>query len=301
MAGTKYNIRLSIEGSNLGLDTTQGPVQAANLPALALGDYAPFLMGREFMGLRLFPAGLTGQAGNDYIVRHPALHCELFDDFLGVEISPVLFNALAGTGGSPVAPAISPPATSSAANGVLLFTSGSDATATMATNGSQLTGALSGLVSNGGTVFEARIGGLSAATAQSICFGLVDVVTLSAPFTNTTGTTFVKTATNGACFLQDSRGTNKALTAISTNAAAAVQTTTLANAVNITAATFNTYRIEIDAAGNAVFFIDGVQVASQLLAVATTAVLAPSIGMFASSGTAETMLVDYVMYKQARV
>lgn len=287
---TLYNIVKSLEGNLLGLDNSQGSV----IEGLALGEYAPYLTGNNLRGLRLFALNQYGKQGSDYKLSAPILHNDVFDDFMQAVIS-TQWNALKGSDGTGVAPAIRV-----ANNGTIRLTSGAGSTHTMAVNGSQLTGALTMLVSDSGSRFETRLGNLSAATSQSICFGLVDVSTLSAPFTLATATVTAN-GTNGACFLQDSAGTNTGLNCVSVNAGGTPQVTALSNIVNVTSGKYNVYRIEIDAAGNAYFFIDNVLVATQLLAVATTSVLALSIGMFSNATSAsQTLDVDYILGQNLR-
>lgn len=290
---TVYNILKSLEGNLLGLDNTKAPALLPGGSASSLGDYAPYLTGKDFRGLRLFPIGRYGLQGSDYKIDAPVLANDVFDDFLGAAISN-FWNAVHGTdAGATVT-------ISSQNNGGVRLTSGANATHTMAANGAQITTALTNLVSDGGLRFESRLGNLSGAASQSVCFGLVDVATLSAPFTVAAG---VVTATgqNGAAFVQDAAGTNTALNAVAINAGGAVQVVPLTNAVSL-ANVFNTYRIEIDAAGNAMFFIDGVLVATIALAVATTSLLTPSIGMFAEATAASQHLdIDYILTQSNRV
>lgn len=280
-----YNVLKSIEGNLLGLDGTQ-----AGTP---LGDYSPYLMGRDFRGLRLFPTGKTGLLGSDYKVGGIFLHTEVFDDFLGKAVDVGKWNILKGSDAS----------TANAINaqsmGVDRLTTGAGSTHTMAVNGAQTVGDTNFKVSNGGARIETRLGNISALTSQSICFGFCDAFTLTAPFTLATATVTAN-GTNGACFLQDSAGTNTHLNAVAVNAAGSPQVVALTNDVDTAA--FHVYRVEIDAAGNATYFIDGVLVATILLAVATTAVLAPTVGMFSNATSAsQTLDVDYIYAQAARV
>lgn len=284
-----YSIRNSILGQLLGLDNTD--LKTGFAP---LGDYVPFLMGKDLRGIRYFPVGKNGVQGNDYKVSPPFVHNDVFDDFLGAAVSN-FWNSLHGTDGTAAS------AIHVATNGTYRLTSGAGATHTMAVNGSQITSALTNLISDGGTRFEARLGNISALTSQSICFGLVDVSTLSAPFT-IAGTTITGNGSNGAAFVEDSAATGAAakLNAVAINAGGAVQSVNLG--IDVDTAALHTYRIEIDAAGNALYFVDGVLVATILLAVATTAVLAPSVGMFANATTAsQTLDIDYILTQSVRV
>ncbi len=283
---TLYNIVKSIEGNLLGLDNSQ-----ANPP---LGDYAPYLMGRDFRGLRLFPLGKTGLVGSDYKIGAPFLHNDVFDDFLGAAVSTVNWNVRTGSDGSCAA------AIHAANNGTARLTTGAGSTHTMAVNGAQLVGALTNLISDGGTRMEARLGTISALTSQSACFGLVDSSALSAPFT-IAGTTITAAGSNAACFVEDSAATGAAakLNAVAVNAGGTPQSVNLG--IDIDTAAFHVYRVEIDAAGNANYFVDGALVATIALAVATTAVLAPSVGMFSNATSAsQTLDIDYILCQSVR-
>lgn len=281
---TVYAIRKSIEGNLLGLDNTE--------KVSPKGDYAPFLMGRDFQGLRIFPIGAFGIQGNDYKEGCRVSHNDVFDDFLGAALSN-FWNARIGSDAACAC------AINVQNNGVLRLTTGAGSTHTMAVNGAQVTAAVNMLVSDTGTRFEARLGKISALTSQSICFGLVDSAALSAPFTRTTTTTTAN-ATNGVAFLQDAGSTNTHLYAVAVNAGGSAQSTALN--VDVDTAAFHKYRIEIDAAGNATYFIDGALVATILLAVATTALLTPSVGMFSEATSAsQTLDIDFIMAQQIRV
>lgn len=285
---TLYNIVKSLEGNLLGLDNTQ--------KAVPLGDYAPYLTGRDFQGLRLFPIGKFGLQGSDYKIGSPYAHNEWFDDFLSRTLDTNYWNSLPGSDGSAAV------AINVQDGGILRLTSGAGATHTMAVNGTQVTTPKVFKTSNDGLRYEARLGKISAVTSQSICFGLVDVSTLSAPFT-IAGTTITANGTNGAAFVQDSAATGAAanLNCVAVNAGGSVQSVNLGT-VSVDTAALHVYRIEVDKLGNAKFFIDNALVASIALAVATTALFCESIGMFSNATSAsQTLDIDYVLGQQIRV
>lgn len=281
-----YNVRTQVEGNLLGLDSTEGTSPK--------GVYTPYLMGKGLRGLRLFPVGKDSLQGNDYKLSAPIIHNDIFDDFLGAAVSN-FWNSLHGSDASAAG------AINVQNNGVYRLTTGAGSTHTMAVNGSQITSALTALISDTGTRFETRLGNISALTSQSICFGLVDVSTLSAPFT-ISGTTFTANATNAVAFVEDSASTGAAakLNAVAVNAGGSVQTVNLG--IDVDTAAMHTYRIEVDSAGNALYFVDGVQLASILLAVATTARLCLSVGMFSNATSAsQTLDVDYLLGQNIRL
>jgi hypothetical protein len=256
-------------------------------------EYTPYLTGDGLRGMRFYPTNKAFLLGNDYKISAPFLHNDVFDDFLGKSYNDILWNANKGSDGTAAS------ALNVADNGTFRLTTGAGATHTMAVNGAQIAGALNFLVSDSGLRMEARLGAISALTSQSICFGLVDATTLSAPFTRTTATTTAN-GTNGAAFLLDAASTNAHLYAVAVNAGGTPQNVALN--VDVDVAAFHIYRIEIDALGNALFFIDGKQVASILLAVAATAVLAPSVGMFSeATAGSQTLDIDYLLLQKLRV
>jgi hypothetical protein len=295
-AGTSDIVK-SLVGRLLGLD---GHTDSQETD----GQYAPFLTGDCLRGLRLFKMNKTLD-GASYKVSHPVLYARQFDDFLGYALNAYKWHALAGSnGGTGQTPAL----LVGTAEGAVQLETGGGSTYTMAVQGSQLVGARNFLVSNGETKFEAALGTISAITDVNANFGLIDAVTLSVPFT-ISGVTVTATSTNAACFvLDDLNATAKTLYAVSINAGGTAQITKCAALNNQPAPSTYTldtagnhaYRVDIDNAGNANYYIDGTLVATQLLAVATTALLAPSVGIFsqAAGGNAQTLLVDYILAEQ---
>lgn len=285
MASTLEIVKSEI-GRLLGLDGHQDPLSATGL-------YSPFLTGDGLRGMRMYPSGKAFKAGNDYKLTAIPFYNHLEDDFNGAAVDTFKWNSVKGSDAATLVSIVA-----AANNGILRLTTGAGSTHTMAVNGAQITSGRNLLISDSGTTFEARLGKISALTGQSICFGLADATTLNAPFTRTTATTTAN-ATNAACFLQDAASTNTKLYAVAVNAAGAAQSVALN--VDIDTAAQHVYRVAIDAAGNATFYIDGAQVAQILLAVATTAVLCPSVGMFSEVTTgSQTLDVDYVWAQQVR-
>lgn len=284
-----YAIRVNIEGFTLGLDNTEGPAPSSGVSG---GLWTPYLTGNNFQGLRIFPVGQYGLAGNDYKEGVRISHVDLYDDFIGHALDTFKWNVLKGSDGS------ANNAINVQKNGVDRLTSGAGSTHTMAVNGAQTVGNNNFLVSAGGLRMETRLGDISALTSQSICFGLCDASTLTAPFT-LAATTVTANGQNGACFLQDSAGTNTHLNAVAVNAGGSPQVVALTQDVDTAA--FHVYRVEIDAAGNATYYIDGVLVATINLAVATTATLSPTVGMFSNATSAsQTLDIDYMLAQAKR-
>lgn len=166
-------------------------------------------------------------------------------------------------------------------------------------------------VSLGKTVFEARVSA-SHITGATICVGLSDkIVSDSAEAVlHTVKTATIAddglTVTDALSFCQDSEATlattwyctsENGGTIAYTSAAASCSSGTL-----IVADTYQVLRIEVDATGDARYYIDGTLVFTETTAVATTAVLVPYIAVTAEDGTpvATTLSVDYIYYEQVR-
>ena len=289
-----YNIRKSLEGDLLGLDNSSNATALSGEAVAALGDYAPYLTGRDWQGLRIFPAGQFSKQGSDYKIGAVFKHVEFMDDFNKTSVD-AFWHQLSGSDGS-----CQVALQQTLDNGIIRLTSGNGSTHTQAVNGAQLVGNVQHNPTDGGLRIEERIGSLSSALSQSIFFGFCDSSSLSAPFT-LTGTTVTANATNGAGFLQDANGTNTALNAVSVNAGGTPQVIALSQTISTTANTYDTYRVEIDNAGNAVFFIDGTDVGSISGAVSAGALLAPTVGMFSEANSASAnMQMDYAYFQKVR-
>lgn len=286
MVASTLEIIKSEIGRLLGLDGHQDP-QATN------GEYSPFVTGDGLAGMRIYPVNRNSsfKPGNDYRISHPVKYTTFFDDFLGKQLDTNKWNQLTGSDGSCAA------AYNAQTGGVLRLTSGAGSTHTVAVNGAQITGGLNFLASQG-IRCEADVGKISALTSQNIFIGLTDATTLKAPFT-ISGTTFTGNDTNAVGFVEDSAATGAAakLNAVAINAGGAVQSVNLG--IDIDTAAKHQYRVDVNELGNATFYVDGVQVATIAAAVATTAVLAPTVEMFSNATSAsQTLDVDYVLTEQ---
>lgn len=147
-------------------------------------------------------------------------------------------------------------------------------------------------VSNGWTVFKARVKNVSAITARAVEIGLSDALSESngQAFTSH-DSTVVAVATNAALFGFNADDSMTTFSACSVNADTAAVTT----GVGTPSTSYTKYEIRIDSAGNAYFYVDGSLVATHLLAVATTAVLTPWISVTnLTAATARSIDVDYV-------
>jgi len=150
--------------------------------------------------------------------------------------------------------------------GVLRLTTG-DAGTGYAADAEQITdGLLTWQAVNGNLVFEARVK-LSAITTCYAFVGFTDTVAaaLEQPISSAGATTFTTTATDAVGFMYDTGMTSKKwwCTGVANN----VDAVMVDSAIAPVAGQYQTFRIEINSAGRAVFFINANQVGSLALAV----------------------------------
>jgi len=166
-------------------------------------------------------------------------------------------------------------------------------------------------VSLGKIVFEARVA-TSHITGATLCVGLSDKIasdsaeavlhTVKAAVIADDGLTVA----NALSFCQDSEATLATLWHCTSENAGTIAYATAAGScssgVGPTANTYQVLRIEVDASGDARFYVDGVLKFTETTAVATTAVLVPYIAVTAEDGTpvATTLSVDYIYFAQVR-
>ena len=162
-------------------------------------------------------------------------------------------------------------------------------------------------VSLGQQIFEARVS-TSHITGATICVGLSDKVASGSAeavlHTVKTATIADDGLTVSDCltFTQDTEAANTALWyATSENAGTIAHITTAGDCVLDLGPIVDTYellRIEVDANGDARWFINGVLKFTELTAVATSAILVPYIAVTAEDGTpvSTTVSVDYIRF-----
>jgi hypothetical protein len=228
--------------------------------------------------------------------RNPAVNVTLMDDFIG----DVIEDAWSGAGGSDtqaLAPAIN-----AQIGGVVRLTSGDVGSADDAADASVLTHALNWQAENGGLVFETRLKTSSIATNTIFC-GFTDVLattTVEVPIQSAgAANTITTNATDAVGFFFDTAMTDDnwwiAGVANGTDA------THVDTDVPPVADTFQTFRIEVDAAGNADFFLDGALVGTVEDAVTADVALTPVVTVMARTTTSHTVDVDYVYCSMTRV
>lgn len=214
------------------------------------------------------------------------------DDFLGKAIGAT-WGVQKGSDGATANFAFS-----AAASGNIAATTGAGAGASYAANGVQLDHALNWKAANGNLIFEAKIK-ISAITAVAIYVGFTDQLSaLEMPATLST-TTFTTNATDAVGFLFDTNATTDTIRCV--GVANDVDATHQDTGLAYVADTFKTLRIEVDVAGTANFFIDGVKVGTSLTGAVTPSVaLTPVIAAFSEAAASRTITADYVLVQQTR-
>jgi len=166
-------------------------------------------------------------------------------------------------------------------------------------------------VSLGQIIFEARVS-TSHVTGATLCVGLSDKIasgSAEAVLHTVKGEAIADdglTVSNALSFAQDSEATDvTAWYATSENAGTIAHVAAAADCKLVDDPTPDTYqilRIEVDASGDARFYVDGILRHTELTAVATTAVLVPYIAVTAEDGTpvATTLSIDYIRFVQTR-
>lgn len=221
----------------------------------------------------------------------------LFDDFTGATVA--LGTTIAATGTSwrsrvgsdaqcvnwTVTPAI---------NGTVVGTIG-DTTASMAVSGVQLDSGLSWKAEQGGLVLQARVK-LSAITDIAVFIGFTDQTgALEMPIQSAASANTITTnATDAIGFFFDTSMTTDDwwIAGVANDVDATHQDTTFAPVAD----TYETFRIEVTAAGAADFFRNGKRVGTRMSGAATaTVALTPVIAGFnrTTSGT-PTITADYI-------
>lgn len=230
---------------------------------------------------------ISGRHGSQLF--HPSPSCVTFwDDFLGDVIADQ-WNLVEGTDSATSDAAI----LAGGIGGVLRITTG-DAGTGLAADMPQLTQALQWQASNGGLSFQCRIK-LSAITTCYAFLGFTDLVTLEAPIISAASAdTFTTNASDAVGFMFDTRMStdNWWLTGVAADVDATMQDSGYAPVAD----TYAVFRVEVSAAGKAVFFYNGKQVGTAMTGALTPATdLTPTIAVGKTSVAASmTADLDYV-------
>jgi hypothetical protein len=237
---------------------------------------------------------VSGDRGNQISLPSPSM-VAFFDDFLG-DVIPDQINIVEGTDSATSDAAI----LAGGIGGVLRFTTG-DAGTGLAADLVQATMALQWQASNGDLCFQTRLK-MSAITTCYVFVGFTDLVTLEGPIISAgSADTITTNATDAVGFMFDSRMAtdNWWLVGVANDVDATLQDSGYAPVAD----DYETFRIEVSAAGKATFYRNGKQVGTQMTGAVTPGVdLTPTIAVSKTSVAASmTMDVDYWHASMARM
>ncbi len=251
------------------------------------------LLGLDSDGRLVCPAGFkSGDHGSQIALPSPGV-VSVFDDFMGggQALSTTIIDGWRSRKGTTNAVDWT---ITEAINGTVVGTIG-DTTASMAVSGVQLDRGLDWKANQGGLVFEARVK-LSQITTIAAFIGFTDqVAALEMPIQSAaSANTLTTNATDGVGFMFDTSMTDDKwwLVGVANNTDATHQNTTYAPVAD----TYETFRIELSAAGVATFYRNGIQVGTAMSgAVTATVALTPVIAGFNRTTSATpTITADYV-------
>lgn len=273
-------IRTSIHGSKLGL-TDVGHLGGEGFAGVIVGD---------------LPGNIYAEATG------PFLKQTQFDDFLGKTIS-TQWQLRHGSDGACV-----DFAHTAALGGSAVGTMGAGAGATMAVNGVSIDDGMKTWQANkAGLMMEARVK-TDALTSRAIFIGFTDTVaSLLMPFTLSAGV-LTSNSTDACGFLFDTAATlaTMKLVGVANDVDTVVQDTAVAG---LATAAYHVFRVEVDASGNASFFIDGIQVGTapvagvnynMAAAMRATIPVSPIIAGFTRSAVSGTITTDWIRAQQTR-
>lgn len=219
---------------------------------------------------------------------------QLYDDFAGNEIDGARWQSLQGTSS-----ACEQPIVYQGIGGFVRMTTGSDAGATMALNGVQLQSNLNWAAAKGGLSVEIRLR-VDDITNLCLFLGLTDQLdVLEMPFTLGAGNALTSNATDAVGVLYDTAADTDDwwLVGVAADIDAAKQDSGLAP-VN---ATLETWRIDIDAVGQAYFYRNGTLIGTVMTGAVTPAVaLTPYIGAFSRAASSRNVDTDEILLLQQR-
>ena len=232
------------------------------------------------------PFGLrAGNFPRQFLQPSP-LHVVNFDDFDGAAILGV-WGVNKGSDAGAANFAIN-----AALNGTIRGTTGANAAATYATNGIQVTGQLNFQANSNGLEFGARVK-LAAITTVALFVGFTNATTLQMPINGAGGGNgFTVVANDCVGMLFDTTMTNANWWAAS--AKGGVATTGINSGVAPVAATYDDVFVQVDATGNASFYLDGASVGTIANAVTANVALLPVVAAFRRSAASTTVDVDYL-------
>ncbi len=209
-----------------------------------------------------------------------------FDHFNGPVLDANKWLVYKGSDGGAATPVINVQK-----GGVVRGVAGAGAGATMAVNGSQINGSLNFEPDQGYLEMMGSLK-LSAITTSAVYIGLTDQSTaLAMPFT-LAGAALTSNASNGAGFLFDTSATAATWKCVSvaTDVDGAVTDTGIAPATTA----FDHIGLDMNAAGDCNFYLNGKLVAQNLVAVTPTTPLCIVVAGFRRAASALNIDVDYL-------
>lgn len=216
-----------------------------------------------------------------------------FDDFLGDVIADQWGVDKGSDGGAANF------ALSAAVNGTILATCGAGAGVSYAANGVQLHQALQWKANAGNLEMEARVK-ISAITNISLFVGFTDTLSLEMPIHSAaSANTLTSNASDAVGFMFDTSMTADTLWCVGVKAD--TDGTAVSSTIAPVADTFIRLKVELDASGNATFYINGVRVGTMADAVTATVALTPVVGAFTRTAATATVAVDYIDINASRV
>ena len=229
---------------------------------------------------------------------------QIFDDFHAAAIDATdNWIVFAGSDGDATAGA-----TATAPEGTILMGSGGTGAADDGSVLSLILLAKGALVSLGGTVFETRVS-FDQITGTSWCFGLSDTLAEGTErnlYKVNSGTIADGglSLTNAVCWAFDTDATAPTLFQFCSENAGTIAGSAAENAHSAgpVVDTYVTLRIEVDADGDARFYVDGTLVKTVTTAVATTSLLIPFIGGNSADDAdiPTDVTIDYVLFEGGR-
>lgn len=209
-------------------------------------------------------------------------------------------DTLGGLGGTDPQVNFGTPAAGAGQNGVFELVTGDDVAASMAVNGAQGQLFLDWRADAGGLFAEFRVK-TDAITTLALFIGFTDqIAALEMPFTLAAGDALTSNATDAVGVLFDTAADtdNWWLVGVANNVDATKQNV----AVAPVAGTYETWRIEISAAGAATFYRNGSVIGTAMTgAVTPTVLLTPVVAAFSRAAASRTILLDYLHVQANRV
>jgi hypothetical protein len=237
---------------------------------------------------------VSGASNQEFRLNDPSA-VVFFDDFLG-DLVRDEWNYVEGTDSGTAVGAVS-----AAVNGMFRLTPG-DSDGTFAADGAQLNlPTTQWKATNGNLVFQTRVK-LAEITSVSAFFGFTDITTLEQPiYSAASANTLTTDATDAVGFMFDTNmGTdNWWMVGVANNVDATAQNVGYAPV----AATYETFRIEIDTAGRAIGYRNGIPVGGFMTGAVTASVaLFPTWCVRPLSAAADKHLdIDYAYIASDRV